>query len=267
MRHILVAHDLSEQAGLAVQRAVQLARQQAARLTLLHVQEEHLPAAMLEQGHAAALAFMQQQLAALEAAADIVIARGRPAQTLVAQQKAREVDLLVMGDHHQDSPVYFAGTTLERVLQHSTAAVLLVVSGDASPYARALVPMDFSGCACRALHAARELLPGDAQIHAVHVQEQAQVHGCATDEREWQLELFGQLIADEQARMPTSGAAISHEVLHGELYDCLDTAVAGQRPQLLALGKHGRGEMADALLGSLARHFLEQPPCDVLLVK
>src|SRR5690606_1763139 len=39
------------------------------------------------------------------------------------------------------------------------------------------------------------------------------------------------------------------------------------RPQLLALGGHSRGELSSALLGSLTRQFLEQPPCDVLVAR
>lgn len=267
MRHIMVAHDLSVQAGLALQRAAQLAGQHGARLTLLHVQEPSPKPAEQQAVQEAALASLQLQADQQEVAAEIVIARGQPAQTLVAQLRAREVDLLVMGDHHQSSRVSFSGTTLEQVLQKSSAAVLLVVTDDQEPYARALVPMDFSACGGRALQMTRRLLPVEADIQAVHVQEQALVHGCATDEHEWQAGLFAQLIADEQATMPEQGAAISEQVLHGELHACLANVISDYQPQLLALGKHGRGEMADALLGSLARHFLENPPCDVLLVK
>lgn len=267
MKHIMVAHDLSAHAQLALQRAVQLAGQHGAQLTVLHVLEEHLPPTVLEHNRKAAHELISEQLASWQAQAELVIVVGRPVQTLVAQQKARSVDLLVMGDHHQESRRYFAGTTLERVLQRSTAAVLLVVEPVAGPYLRALVPMDFSLCACHALRQARNLLPVEAGMHAVHVLEQAHVHGCSADEHEWQMELFAQLIADEQAKMPLAGAVISHELVHGELHDCLADVIAGQQPQLLALGKHGRGVLADALLGSLAQYFLENPPCDVLLVK
>lgn len=267
MQHIMVAHDLSDHAALALGRAAQLAQQQGARLTLLHVQEDHLPAAVLEQGRTAAQAVLRTQLAELQVPAEIVIVRGRPAQMLVAQQRAREADLLVMGDHHQDSALYFAGTTLERVLQHSSAPVLLAVNPDLSAYQVALVPMDFSRCACRALHAARLLLDDQARIHALHVLEQADVHGADADDLSWQTELFSQLIADEQASMPVTGGAISQQLLQGELHSCVAQVIAEQRPQLLALGKNGRGEMADALLGSVARYYLQQPPCDLLLVK
>lgn len=267
MQRIMVAHDLSDHALLALQRAVMLARQHGAQLTVLHVLEDHLPGQVLEHNRAAAEHLIREQLDSLQIHAELVIVTGRPVQTLVAQQKARSVDLLVMGDHHQESPLYFAGTTLERVLQRSTAAVLLVVDRQLEPYSRALVPMDFSLCACNALHRVRTLLAHDARIHAVHVLEQAQVHGCSTDEHEWQAGLFAQLITDEQAKMPDAGAVISQQLLHGELHDCLAGAIGEFRPQLLALGKHGRGVLADALLGSLAQYFLENPPCDVLLVK
>ncbi len=268
MQHIMVAHDLSGHAWLALQRAALLAAQHGARLTVLHVQEEHLPKQVLEHNREAARELIGGQLEQLGlAGAELVIVTGRPVQKMVAQQKARSVDLLVMGDHHQESPLYFSGTTLERVLQRSTAAVLLVVDAQLAPYRQALVPMDFSRCACNALHKTRALLAADASIHAVHVLEQAQVHGCSTDEHEWQAGLFAQLVADEQAKMPAGGAAISQALLHGELHDCLSAAIEAYRPQLLALGKHGRGVLADALLGSLAQYFLENPPCDVLLVR
>ncbi len=267
MKHIMVAHDLSGHAWLALQRAALLAVQHGAQLTVLHVQEDHLPQQVLEHNREAAGQLIREQLDSLQVPAELVIVKGRPVQTLVAQQKARSVDLLVMGDHHQESPLYFAGTTLERVLQRSTAAVLLVVDEALQPYRCALIPMDFSLCACNALHKTRALLAADAGIHAVHVLEQAQIHGCSTDEHEWQAELFAQLIADEQAKMPAQGAVISQQLLHGELHDSLAAVITGRKPQLLALGKHGRGVLADALLGSLAQHFLENPPCDVLLVK
>src|SRR5690606_42047611 len=41
VQHILIAHDLSPEADLALRRAAQLARQTGARLSLLHVLAEH----------------------------------------------------------------------------------------------------------------------------------------------------------------------------------------------------------------------------------
>jgi len=52
---------------------------------------------------------------------------------------------------------------------------------------------------------------------------------------------------------------------YGERNNCLDSAIAAVQPQLLALGSHSRGTMSEALLGSLTREYLDQPPCDVLI--
>jgi nucleotide-binding universal stress UspA family protein len=41
--------------------------------------------------------------------------------------------------------------------------------------------------------------------------------------------------------------------------------MAAVQPQLLALGSHSRSTMSEALLGSLTREYLDQPPCDVLI--
>lgn len=269
MQHIMVAHDLSDNAQIALRRGVQLAQQHQARLSVIYVLEDHLPMVVLEKQMLAADALLSQQLQ--DCAADnaqVLIKMGRPAQTIVAAQKAHSVDFMVMGDHHQDSPEYFSGTTLERVLQRSAVPVLLAIEANVSPYQRAMVPLDFSLCACHALHHVFKLLPDSASIHALHVLEMAEVHGFDSDsEISWQTSLFDQLVMDERAKLPECGPQISHELRQGELHNCLAQVITEQQPQILAIGKHGRGVLADALLGSLAQHFLEQPPCDVLVVK
>ncbi len=269
MQHIMVAHDLSAQAQIALQRGAQLAQQHQARLSVLYVLENHLPMAVIEKQMLVADALLTQQLAECGAEnAQVLIKMGRPAQIIVAAQQAHSVDFLVMGDHHQESPEYFSGTTLERVLQRSAVPVLLAVESNIVEYQRALVPLDFSLCACHALHHVFKLLPRSASIHALHVLEMAEVHGADSDaEITWQASLFDQLVMDERAKLPEIGPGITHELRQGELHNCLTQVIAEQKPQLLAIGKHGRGILADALLGSLAQHFLEYPPCDVLVVK
>lgn len=269
MQHIMVAHDLSAQAQIALQRGAQLAQQHQARLSVLYVLENHLPMAVIEKQMLVADALLTQQLAECGAeTAQVLIKMGRPAQTIVAAQQAHSVDFLVMGDHHQESPEYFSGTTLERVLQRSAVPVLLAIEPNIVEYQRALVPLDFSLCACHALHHVFKLLPHSASIHALHVLEMAEVHGADSDaEITWQASLFDQLVIDERAKLPETGPSITHELRQGELHNCLTQVIAEQKPQLLAIGKHGRGILADALLGSLAQHFLEYPPCDVLVVK
>ena len=79
--------------------------------------------------------------------------------------------------------------------------------------------------------------------------------------------LIANLIEDEASRLPKPGPQIDHEVIPGTLAGGLDSELAKRKPQLLALGRHGRGALAQALLGSLAQHYLNKAPCDVLVVR
>lgn len=93
MQHIMVAHDLSDKAQIALQRGVQLAQQHQARLSVLYVLENHLPMAVIEKQMLVADTLLTQQLAECNAEnAQVIIKIGRPAQTIVAAQQAHSVD-------------------------------------------------------------------------------------------------------------------------------------------------------------------------------
>lgn len=260
-QHILVAHDLSAEADLALRRAVQLARQHAARLTLLHV-------AATPEAEAAAAEQLRERLP--ECGLTAVEARtghGEVVAVLLQQARGLQADLLVLGTHHRQSPEGFAGTTLERLVHDSPAAVLLVAGADPTPWRRALAALDFSPCASRALRQARALLGAGAHLHALHVHEVAAVHaGEDPAELAFEGELFDRLLLAEEDGVD-DGVQLSHELRQGERESCLQAVLAERRPQLLALGAHSRSQLADALLGSLTLEVLRQPPCDVLVVR
>jgi nucleotide-binding universal stress UspA family protein len=44
-------------------------------------------------------------------------------------------------------------------------------------------------------------------------------------------------------------------------------AIASFQPDLLAMGTHARSGIAIAMIGSLARTFLVEAPCDVLVAR
>lgn len=256
LQHILVAHDLSPEADLALQRATQLARQHGARLSLVHVLAPGSDAEAARARLAAALA------------SEPHLRRGPVVEEILALARGLEADLLVLGAHHRQSPEGFAGTTLERILQHSPAPVLLAVSPAPQPWSRGLVALDFSPCASRALRQAWALLADGGALHALHIDEVAQVHAAEDPGAvEFERELFDRLVADEQAALPVRDVQLSHELREGERESCLQAVLAERRTQLLALGGHSRGELADALLGSLTLQCLHQPPCDVLVVR
>ncbi|MFC5696142.1 universal stress protein [Pseudomonas sp. GCM10022186] len=271
--HILVAHDLSHEADTALRRAVQLARQHGARLSLLHVLEDHLPDALqgnLREAAQQHFGTCLEQLGAEDC--QLLLRKGRPAQQILEEINDSQADLLVIGRHHHNAPELFIGTTLERVARHSSAPLLLVVNEQAEqPYQKAAVALDFSLCACDSLRRACALLRPEARVTALNVLELGgrllSKNGSSTDLLATQRELLGTLLEDELAGLEGRAPAVELEVVRGSLPKALDEAIAAQQPQLLALGSHGRSLISQALLGSLALRYLQNPPCDLLLVK
>ncbi|MDX2352229.1 universal stress protein [Stutzerimonas xanthomarina] len=260
VQHILVAHDLSPEADLALSRAAQLAQQTGARLSVLHVLTGQSDAK--EQQHAQV--YLHTTLERNGLAQQPWIRQGRAAEEILTQAAGLEIDLLIMGRHHRQSPQGFVGTTLEQVLQSCPAPLLLAVT-PAAPYSRALAALDYSDCASRALQSAWQLMPAGSALTALNIYESSEVCPPESAELTLQHELFDQLVADLRRHLADTGAQLQSSLRYGERNNCLDSAIAAVQPQLLALGSHSRGTMSEALLGSLTREYLDQPPCDVLI--
>lgn len=269
LKHILIAHDLSHQADVALRRAAQLANQHRARLTLLHVVESQQSASELASLRSAAGEVLGRLAHFHHCEADVRLEPGKPNEIILKLLNEEAVDLLVLGAHHKNQPELFSGTNLDRLARLSTVPVLLAVNEDGGAYEQAVVAVDFSLCACNALQQAYQLLPSSAQLLALNIfATSSRLAKRDSEERlNMQRLLIEQLIADESSRLPKDGPRLEHEVIAGTLSASLDELLAKRQPQLLALGRHNRGMLAQALLGSLAQHYLNKAPCDVLLVR
>jgi nucleotide-binding universal stress UspA family protein len=264
IQHILVAHDLRSTADLALRRAAQLARQHNAKLTLLHVSGPNQPNAERERNEQ----LLDSSLSRFApAGSQLRLVQGRAAEVILNQLDELQPDLLVLGAHHQRHDL-FSGTTLDRIAQGCHIPLLLASLDDDQPYQHALAGLNFSLCACAAFHKAYELLPAQASLHALHVLETARGSSVEAEAMlQTQRLLFEQLVLDETRNLPANGPSISHAAQPGSMPGALQAAINSQRPQLLVLGCHGRGALSQALLGSLAQHYLHKAPCDVLVVR
>jgi nucleotide-binding universal stress UspA family protein len=264
IQHILVAHDLRSTADLALRRAAQLAKQHNAKLTLLHVSATTQTNAERERDEQ----LLDNSLSHFApAGSQLHLVQGRAAEVILSQIDELQADLLVLGAHQQRHDL-FSGTTLDRIAQGCRIPLLLASIDDDRPYQRALAGLNFSLCACAAFSQAYALLPADASLHALHILETPR--GNATEAEELlqtQRLLFEQLLLDETRNLPASGPTISHSVQPGNMPGALQAALNSLQPQLLVLGCHGRGALSQALLGSLAQHYLHKAPCDVLVVR
>ncbi|MEI4807999.1 universal stress protein, partial [Pseudomonas aeruginosa] len=169
IRHLLVAHDLTPEADVALARAAQLARQHDARVSLLHVYDPGLSASAVKT--VSAMLQLKRKEAGLDEDSAIHLFRGQPIDGILQQTRALEPDLLLMGAHHQKTFERFGNTTLDQVVRRSRVPVLLAVREADEPYRQALSALDFSQCACTALRQAYRLLPVEADLHALHVFE------------------------------------------------------------------------------------------------
>ena len=259
-KHILIAHDLRDTADLALSRASQLAIQHGAKLTLLHVTPAGQSQGQLEKAQFAldrALTHLAPSGSALR------LLSGKASDVVLQELQSGEYDLLVLGGHQQRHDL-FSGTSLDRIARRCTVPLLLVASSGDQPYQRAAAALDFSLCACSALSQAHKLLPSSANLHAVHVFE---AEKGLLNQQEMQEQLIAQLLHDEANTRPDDGPEITYEVIEGGILRTLQDQVKQRRSELLVLGSHGRGAFSQALLGSLAQHFLHKAPCDVLVVR
>lgn len=263
IRHILIAHDLRSTADLALRRATQLARQHNARLTLLHVLDGGLSQAEQER--------VQQSLdnsltQFAPPGSELKLCHGKPSDAVLEQVQLLGADLLVLGAHHQRHE-FFSGTTLDRIARRCPVPLLLVARDEDQPYREAVSALDFSLCACTALNRACHLLPTEANIHALHVFEPQKKQADNATQLATQHALIDQLIADETQQLPPGSPTLSYEIKQGGILRGLQECISTRQPQLLVLGCHGRGALSQALLGSLAQHFLHKAPCDVFVVR
>jgi nucleotide-binding universal stress UspA family protein len=264
-RHILIAHDLRDTADMALCRAAQLAKQFNAKLTLLHV----LDPSKSSQEHDQAKQALDRSLSQYATPGTQLLIRSgiKPSEVVLQQLNELGCDLLVLGGHHQRHD-FFSGTSLDRIARNCPVPLLLVARNNSEPYQRALSAIDFSLCACSALGQAYRLLPESAELHALHVFEPDKGTAQQVEAQlATQKALISQLLEDEAQNLPEKGPTLTHSVEQGGILRCLQSHLKSTQTELLVLGSHGRSALSQALLGSLAQHFLHKAPCDIYVVR
>ncbi|MNF47692.1 hypothetical protein D3C84_289010 [compost metagenome] len=264
LTHILIAHDLRDTADMALCRATQLAQQHNAKLTILHVLDPTQSSQEHEQAHQT----LDRSLTRYAPpGSELRLISGKPSETVLQQVDELGCDLLVLGAHHQRHD-FFSGTSLDRIARNCRVPLLLVARSEFQPYQRALAAIDFSLCACSALEQAYRLLPETAELHALHVFEPDKGTPQQVEAQlQIQCALIDQLMRDEAQILPATGPSLTHSVRQGGILRSLQEQLKSRHSELLVLGSHGRSALSQALLGSLAQHFLHKAPCDIFVVR
>ncbi len=282
MKKIVHASDLSDRAGRAGRRAVQLAEAHGAELESVHVIETDAPALRAlssspdHEGVFQAAAEQQLQASTPGHKANPRVLIGDTIGELVYAADHGGADLLVLGAqgrHYVRD--WMLGTTAEQLVSHARTPTLVVRRDSDAAYRRVVVSVDFSACSRAALRAARRWF-GDAELHLVHVVDNAELDRMQAagigdsyiqeQQGRWMEEARDELTAFVQEE-GLSPEAVSLEVHAGYPAITVLEAVGSIGADLVVLGNHGRGRWANVLLGSVAARLLREISSDLLLVR
>ena len=275
---ILLATDLTVRSDRAAARAASLAAAPGGGLHVVHVLQDGLPAAVVRPAKDAAAAEIAAVLDKAGAKAKVEVVVGDPEARIREAAEDAHADLIVMGPHRNEGGRRgLRGTGLERVARQSARPVLLAAGPGDRPYRKVLAAIDFSTPSRKALRAAMRLAPA-AEIVLVHAY-QTPFEGFALGDdtreavRQEEETAIDALIAEEVEALKagagltdTDRARIKVEIRHGPVRAVLDTAIAEHKPDVIALGAHGRSALSYALLGGVAEHVLRAPRADILVV-
>lgn len=275
-----MATDLSARSDRALERALVIARDLGASLTVAHVVDEDLPAALREAQELATRRAVQEHVEGLAAddgpAVSVNVVSGRPYLSILDLSEEIEAGVVVLGMHREDAfKDLFRGTTVERVVRASNVPVLLVKDRVKGPYRRVVVGVDFSVYSRRAIEFAASFVPSGEiyLVHAYDVPFKGYLHGRNTrrEVNKQHQANFERMLEGEMASflsgLDADAPKIERIMGEGAVRDVLHREIRRLKPDLLVVGTHGRTGVAHAFLGSVAEDLLKSPPCDVLAVK
>jgi nucleotide-binding universal stress UspA family protein len=150
----------------------------------------------------------------------------------------------------------------------------LVKQPSAHAYRRVLVAVDFSESASRALAAAYQVAPR-AEFLFVHAWQVPPVGFGTLQSAEKVMEQENDLLRkrlerqakDQLVALSSPARQPRIEMVVGNPFFVIRDAMASFQPDLLAMGTHARSGIAIAMVGSLAREFLVEAACDVLVAR
>lgn len=290
IRKILLATDLSARGDRALGRAVALASERQAHLTVLHAFQEFNESTLtydaqiepswrappdavsiaklrIREGLAAELGDVIEQ-------ASIVIEEGDPADVIERVCLSQGIDLIVTGIAREGpfaSQPVILGRTVERLLRRVSVPILIVRNRPRSAYHHVLVTTDFSEPSAYALQVALSFF-SDQTLHLLHAfdiprpggQPDLQQHvDSFRQTHEIELHQFlSSMVLPEDARR----RLVPH-IEWGRPGQLVREYVRDQGADLVVLGTKGRGAVLEALIGSTAKSILSSLPCDALVVR
>jgi len=289
---ILAATDFSETAASALDWAVELARQQGARLELVHAIT--IPPSMPGYIPPVSLDFSDELRQAAESRlADAAAAlRGRgveistyldigaPSQVIVHWAESLHARAIVIGTRGLTGLRHLLlGSTAQRVVHGARCPVLTVHPADVGrhrPIRTILVPTDFSQDAELAVVTAHHLLAGleqDAKLillHAFNLPIEYTAYGPIPTSisylQDAGLEAERRLY-DMAEQLRRDGLVVETVAREGDPAHVIAEEAQARGADLIAMGTRGHSGLRHLFLGSTAERVVEQAPCPVMTIR
>lgn len=277
---LLVASDLSARSELALQRALSLADQFQAEVTLLHVVDTELPLGLKTAYMQDANSVLQeslQQLGRKENSVDVTVRVGEPCQTISEVADELQADLIIVGSfRRQLLRDTFVGTTVERVIRMSRRPVLMVNRKADDLYHKTLLAVDLSPISENVLSTAEKFgLLASTECSLAHAfvavpQDRMAYAGPDRELTPEEVEACRQAVLPDINKLvdgQTWGKGKPNLILEeGNAIKLVAESVKTTDADVLVLGVQGYGAVKRLLIGSVASQLLSQVECDILAV-
>lgn len=278
-QNILLATDLTAAGDRAFDRAVQLAKEWNADLTLCHVVEASSARPI---GIERRIRSVEAEMTELEARASGVLKRavprhvviGDPAGRVIEHARAIKSDFVVTGPAHAKAyGEHLLGSTAARILRQAHVPVLAVRRRAEGAYKNIAVSVDFSTASRDAVAATRALFPAVALtlVHAFDVQPDWSGNGAnkSVGEIEAAERARVQRVAEEEmARLIGKDKSKMKSVMvEGRPGPVLTDYVDERRPDMVVTGTYSRAGTPEHMIGSTAEVLLNTLACDVLAIR
>ena len=289
---VLAATDFSETASAAVDWALELARQQGARVELVHAVTVppsipgYIPTASLDfesEVLRAAEGRMEKTVASLrDQGVEVTsfLAAGTPSQVIRDRAEAVSALAIVIGTRGLTGLRHLLlGSTTQRVVHAAHCPVLTVHPGDLGQHRvirTILVPTDFSEDADLAIHTAHRLLAPleqDARLillHAFNLPIEYTAYGAIPTSVKYMedtgLDAERRLYERAEA-LQRQGLTIDTLACEGDPAHVIAEEAEKRGVDLIAMGTRGHGALRHLLLGSTAERVVEHAPCPVMTIR
>ncbi|MEO7711329.1 MAG: universal stress protein [Gemmatimonadaceae bacterium] len=198
----------------------------------------------------------------------VTVINGSAARTIARVAAERHATLVIVGLGRHDLTDRLCGTETAIQLARVSRVPILAVREDAVALtSRALVAVDFSEHSERAAQAAIDLMGGTGLVELVHVTPYVAEYPSSVQGHEpYKRWARGQLDALIGRLVAAPGVTLTRIILRGRTAQALLARARAVGADLIAVGTHGRGFAARALLGSVTTDLLRGAHCAVLVV-